>query len=116
MIKVDKVKTVISDECTTCLSCVDVCPVKNTLYLESAVTKKKFSKKAVGFTILIIYFSITGLGILSGNWQNNVSKEEYLRHYQSINTIGHPRSTKEIEKLNKISEEKADYGNEKNRD
>lgn len=103
LIKVDKVKTVISDECTTCLSCVDVCPVKDTLYLETVMPKKKFPKKAVGFVIIIIYFTITGFGILSGNWQNNISKEEYLQHFQSINTIGHPTSTSEIEKLNESS-------------
>ncbi len=40
-IKVDKVKTVISDECTTCLNCVDVCPVENTLHLGNSRNKEK---------------------------------------------------------------------------
>lgn len=102
-IKVDKVKTVISDECSTCMSCVDACPVKDTLELKTIYNGKRIPKKMVAFGIVIIYIAVTSLGILSGNWKNNISKEEYLQNYEKINSIGHPRSTEEIEQLNEIS-------------
>ena len=103
-IKVDKKLTVISDECSTCLSCVDACPVKDTLQLKSIYTKKTKDKKNVGIAIAAIYLMIITLGIVSGNWQNNVTKNQYLELHKVINSLGHPRSTNEIEKLNKLSE------------
>lgn len=102
-IKVDKVTTVISDECSTCLSCVDACPVADTLELKTVVGNKRVSKKTVAFGVIIIYIIIIGLGIVSGNWHNKISKDKYLEAYKEINAIGHPRSTEEIEKLNKAS-------------
>ncbi len=102
-IKVEKLKTVISDECSTCMSCVDACPVKDTLYLSTAVKKNKISKKLVAIGVASIYIIIIGFGIFSGNWQNNISKEEYLLHYKNINSLGHPTSTKQIDELNKAS-------------
>ncbi len=101
LIKVDKKKVVISDECTTCMTCVDVCPVQDTLELHSFIGGKKVPKKIVAFGVVLIFVCITGIGIVSGNWQNDVSKEEYLILHKNINQVGHPRSPGELEKLNK---------------
>ncbi|MCB9249638.1 MAG: 4Fe-4S binding protein [Ignavibacteriales bacterium] len=99
-IKVDKVSTVFSDECSTCMSCVDVCPVENTLELKPVLGKNRFPKKWIAAGILGIYFLILSVGIFSGNWQNKVSKEEYLELYKDINSIGHIRSSNDIDRLN----------------
>lgn len=103
-IKVDKVVTVRSDECTMCLSCVDVCPVADTLVVKTKIVEKKLSKKYIAFGIIGIYILITGIGIISGNWDNNISKEEYLILHQNIDQLGHPTSTQDIKELNKASE------------
>ncbi|MBU0561458.1 MAG: 4Fe-4S binding protein [Bacteroidetes bacterium] len=100
-IKVDKVKTVISDECSTCMSCVDVCPAADTLNLKFVAAKKPIQKKLIVFGIIGIFVWITALGMLSKNWQNNISKEEYLNHFKNKDSIGHPRSTEDIKELNK---------------
>lgn len=105
-IKVDQKITVFSDECSTCMSCVDACPVKDTLQLKSVYTKKTVDKKKIGIAIAAVYLAVISIGIISGNWQNNVSQKEYLINHKNINSLGHPRSTKEIEKLNKISDKK----------
>jgi len=88
-IKVHKLKTVISDECVSCLKCIDACPISNTLDLRTTVGKKKFEKKYVGIAILTIYFAILGIAIITNNWQNNVSKEKYLELFPDINAFDH---------------------------
>jgi polyferredoxin len=100
-IKVDKVKTVISDECSTCLNCVDACPVKDTLQLNILLPKKKkINKRIVAIGVVSIFMIVTGFAMLTGNWQNKISKEEYLMHYKLMNSYGHPTGTKEFNKLN----------------
>lgn len=103
-IKVDKVVTVRSDECTSCFNCIDACTVADTLEVKSKIVERKISKKSVIFAIVIVYVLITGIGILSDNWQSNISIEEYIKLQQNINSFGHPRSSNEIDELNKISE------------
>ncbi len=101
-IKVDKVNTVISDECNTCLSCVDVCPVADTLDLNSVLPgKKKVNKKYVAVGVVSIFMLVTGIGIFSGHWGNHISKSEYFIHYKNMNTYGHPTGTAAIKKFNK---------------
>lgn len=103
-IKVDKVKTVLSDECTSCLSCVDACPVADTLEVKNIFGEKKVSKKVVAYGVVLLFVAITGLGMLTGNWHNKVSKENYLMIHKNLDAIGHPTSTAEIEELNKSTE------------
>lgn len=99
-IKVHKVNTVISDECTSCMTCVDVCPVNDTLDLQNIVVKKTINKKFVAAGVVLIFMIVTGIGIVTGYWQNNVTKEEYLLHHKNINELGHPTDSKGIEKMN----------------
>lgn len=103
-IKVDKVKTVLSDECTSCLSCIDACPVANTLELQSIFpVKKQISKRVVAIAVVSIFMVVTGIGMLTGNWQNDLTKEEYLLHYNYMGSYGHPTGAEEFRKLNKQS-------------
>jgi polyferredoxin len=113
-IKVDKVKTVISDECNTCLSCVDACPVEDTLDLKSVLTNnKKVNKKYVAIGVVSIFMLVTGYGMISGHWDNNISKKEYLIHYKMMNSYGHPTGTAAIKEFNK--EAASNNINEKNK-
>lgn len=100
-IKVDSVKTVWSDECTACLNCVDVCPVKDTLELKTILPNKfRIGKRVVAIGVVSIFMAVTGLGMVTGYWQNDISNTEYLMHYKLMNSYGHPTGTKEIKKLN----------------
>lgn len=99
-IKVHKLNTVVSDECTSCMSCVDVCPVKDTLDLKNIVIRKTINKKYVAIGVAAIFMIVTGIGIISGYWQNKISKDEYLLYFRNIDELGHPTDSKGIEKMN----------------
>ena len=113
-IKVDKKINVFSDECSTCLRCVDACPVADTLDVKSLITKKKISKTKVAIGIAIIYLIIISIGMLTGNWQSRTTKEEYLYYYKNLESLGHPRSVQDIETLNKKSEKENADGRKQN--
>ncbi len=102
-IKVDKVATVESDECTSCLSCLDVCPVPETLELKATPTRFRVPKKAVAIGVVAVYVLVCAIGWISGNWQNSVTREEYLQHFKYLDGYGHPTGTRDIDELNKRS-------------
>jgi polyferredoxin len=114
-IKVDKLKTVISDECTTCLNCVDVCPVEKTLEIELVPVKMSINKRYVAIGVVSIFILITGVGMISGKWQNVISKEEYLYHHKQINLYSHPTSTESVKRFNREANKQSDnVGDETN--
>jgi len=103
-IKVDKVKTLFSDECTSCFNCLDACPVADTLVLHSYIPKRrKISKKIAAVAIVSIFMITTGIGMLTGNWQNEITKEEYLHHYKNMGSFGHPNGTEAVKRFNEQS-------------
>lgn len=112
-IKVDKVISVNSDECTTCLSCLDVCPVPQTLELRGSARRFNVSKKTVAVSVVAIYILVCAVGWISGNWQNSVTKEEYLIHQKYLHFYGHPTGVTEIDKLNEQSKEQVDSDHSK---
>jgi ferredoxin len=69
-----------------CLACVQVCPVKDTLELRAALTGTRVPPWVVGSLVAGIFVAITGLAMLTGHWQNGLSREEYLRHFQQMDS------------------------------
>jgi polyferredoxin len=91
MITVHKAGRVNSDECTGCLECVRVCPVDNTLYPEIGIIRKKISPRSFVLVVMGI-FLIFYLGArLTGHWNNNVSRQEYIYHVRHIDEYTHLR-------------------------
>ncbi len=83
-INVHKVERVWSDECMSCLKCVEICPVKETLEMKSSVFKKPVSNFIFGSLVVGVFIAITGLAMLTGHWQNGISKKEYQRRFQNL--------------------------------
>jgi polyferredoxin len=105
-IKVDKVITVLSDECTSCMSCVDACPVADTLNLHTIFAKKKkVSKKYVAAAVVLVFMLTTGGAMISGNWDNEVTKEDYLIHFKEMGGYGHPTGTEAVKRFNEQAEQ-----------
>lgn len=82
------------------MNCVDVCPVKDTLDLKNVVVRKTINKKWVAVGVVGIFMLVTGFGMVTGYWQNNISKEEYLYYHKNIDELGHPTDSESIKKMN----------------
>ena len=85
-IKVHKATRVWSDECMNCLECVAVCPVKNTLDLRYSKNSKPVPNWVFGTLVAGVFVAVTGLAMLTGHWQNNISRDEYSRRIQQIDS------------------------------
>jgi polyferredoxin len=85
-IKVHTATRVHSDECMSCLSCVAACPVKNTLEMKASITKTRIPNTVFAALIVGIFIAVTGFAMLTGNWKNGISTDEYLRHFDMIHT------------------------------
>ena len=69
----------------SCMLCVQACPVKNTLDIRvSAKSKNTVPNWVLGALVGGVFVAVTGLAILTGNWQNAISKEEYHRRFQQL--------------------------------
>ena len=88
-IQVHKSGAVFSDECHACLQCVDACPVKDTLYFSATQKRGKLSPKLYALLIVILFLLGTTIARLTGHWQNNISKQEYLYHIQHLDEPGY---------------------------
>jgi polyferredoxin len=83
-IRVHQKGRVWSDECTNCLECVAVCPVKDTL--EVRAHGRRISARAVAGIVVAIFFAVTGLGMATGHWRNQISREEYLFRFGRLDS------------------------------
>ena len=52
------------------------------------------------FTTFSIFMLVTGFGMITGNWQNKIPKDEYLILYKNMNSFGHPTGTKAMKEFN----------------
>jgi ferredoxin len=83
-IKVDKVTSVISDECSGCLDCVDACPVGGALNLGTIGSRKIISKKVWAYALILIFWGGLTILKLTGPWENSISLGEYKYHIERM--------------------------------
>jgi polyferredoxin len=83
-IKVHKVTTVMSDECMSCMRCVEVCPVKETLVVKPVLIQRAVPGWVMAMLIVGIFVGVTGFAMVTGHWQNAISKEEYRTRFQEL--------------------------------
>jgi len=57
---------------------------------------------------------ITGIGMITGNWQNDLSSKEYLIHYNQMDGYGHPTSTERFNE--EVNQERKDVVREKSKE
>jgi ferredoxin len=69
-----------------CLQCVEVCPVKETLDIRMSFSHTRVPPWVFGTLVIGMFFAVTGLAMLTGHWQNNISPEEYLKRFQQLDS------------------------------
>jgi polyferredoxin len=73
-----------SDECTSCLECVAVCPVKDTL--EVRARGRAISTRAAATIVICIFVGVTGFAMGTGHWRNGISRAEYLQRFTRLDS------------------------------
>jgi polyferredoxin len=84
LIHVHTANRVWNDECMSCYACVDACPVKNTLVMNTGTSAESIPASVFGILVVGVFIAITGLAMLTGHWRNDISKEEYVKRIQNI--------------------------------
>lgn len=85
-IKVHKAGRVWSDECSSCLQCVQACPVKDTLEVRLHEKGRAVPAWVLGTLVVTLFVAITGAAVLTGHWQNSVSQQEYQRRFKELHS------------------------------
>ncbi len=83
-INVHSATRVRSDECMSCLACVEACPVKDTLSMKAIGRPSPVPAWVFGVLVAGVFVAVTGLAVLTGRWQNGISREEYQRRFDQI--------------------------------
>ncbi|MGF7185784.1 polyferredoxin [Desulfitispora alkaliphila] len=76
-VNVSSCQDVSSVECTGCLSCIEACPKEDALKLKF-IGIKAFSPKVYTVGLLIVFFGIILFAKATGNWETNITYEEYM--------------------------------------
>jgi ferredoxin len=81
---------VLSPECTGCLDCVAVCPIKDALALR--VVRRRLSPQAYGAAVLLLFLAGYCGARAFGLWENRISDAEYVQRIQTgrVDPYGHP--------------------------
>ncbi len=81
LIDVEKSEVVKSAECFGCLTCVSRCPAPGALELTLRAGKKIRTVSPYLFPVILIilFYLIIGLGMVTDNWKSKIPYEEYQR-------------------------------------
>ena len=88
-IRVHAASKVWSDECMSCLQCVEVCPVKETLELKIMPARARVPNWVFGALVAGIFVAVTGLAMVTGYWTNSITAEEYRVHFGRIGSASY---------------------------
>ena len=70
----------------SCLRCVDVCPVKDTLEMKLHAAGKPIAGWTFAALTAGVFVAVTGLAMLMGFWRNDISEREYLQRFKEISS------------------------------
>ncbi|WP_017754207.1 4Fe-4S binding protein [Calidifontibacillus oryziterrae] len=86
-IKVAQKKAVMTPECTACFSCIEACPVKDTLNM--TVATKKVNKWVIPSAFLAVFFGAIIVAKLTGHWQSTITYQDFQELIPLLDYIGH---------------------------
>jgi polyferredoxin len=89
LLPVSKRDSILSPECSGCLTCVSFCHSQGALEV-TLKDRKKINPAIVGISIIVIFFGLILIAQLNGKWNSSISYNE-LRILLSVTTsISHP--------------------------
>jgi polyferredoxin len=86
-IKVHEKKAVLTPDCTACMSCIEACPVKDTLNM--TVATKKVNKWVIPSVFFVLFILLVVIAKLTGNWNTIITYDEFFELIPYIDRIGH---------------------------
>jgi polyferredoxin len=86
-IRVHEKKAVLTPDCTACMSCVEACPVKDTLNM--TVATKKVNKWVIPSVFFGLFILMVIIAKQTGNWNTIIPYEEFMDLIPYIKRIGH---------------------------
>lgn len=90
-IEVNKKTTVISDDCSSCVICINSCPEKNTLELRS-IKGNKLNTFVIFFAVILIFALFKYTAIIINKWNNNLTHKDYKELILKKEVLSHPSS------------------------
>jgi len=66
------------------MACVAVCPVKATLDVRIGTRGPAVPAWVYGTLVVGLFVAVTGMAMLTGFWQNGITREEYQRRFQTL--------------------------------
>ncbi|HET8539133.1 MAG TPA: 4Fe-4S binding protein [Anaeromyxobacter sp.] len=87
---VDVKASIVSPECTGCLECVAVCPVKDALAL-SPRRRARLPAWAIAAGIAAVFLGLTAFARLTGHWHTEVDPRVYSAIIPRAGEFEHPR-------------------------
>jgi polyferredoxin len=89
LLPVDRVVTVRSAECTTCLSCVLACPAAGALDLAWGRSRVVRSR-VVAVTVAVVFLGLVGLARVTGHWNTDLPDRLLFELIPRASQFGHP--------------------------
>lgn len=85
LIDVEKNSVISSAECFGCMTCVSHCPSEGALGITIGTGRKRkpFQPYLYPAVLIILFYFVIGLGMVTGNWHSKMPYEEYRRVIQA---------------------------------
>jgi ferredoxin len=89
---VDKLRSVISAECTGCLECIAACPARDALWAGPASMRSKPRLPAWGLAagIAVLFLGIIAYAKVTGHWKGDISAQVYADVVPHADHASHP--------------------------
>lgn len=88
-ISVHNKTTVVSPECTGCLTCVSICPHQEVLAMQPSFWKKTVPVWVFPAIALTLFLTSIGAGMASGHWQTVLTYDDYRRLLPMMPYLSH---------------------------
>ncbi|MBU1343589.1 MAG: 4Fe-4S binding protein [Proteobacteria bacterium] len=103
-IKIRQDRYINSSECTACMACIQICPEENAIGFSFFSGKLRVNQTGLALILVLMFTLGIFMAKISGNWQNKVSKIEYLGYTMQSNLQLRNKGQADLKKIEKMIE------------